>query len=63
MNPSAALHVVKQENLSALEVVAMVINARCIQRLVLSVIKTLKFPSNLAKADQFIVEIATAKSN
>jgi len=62
MSPSAALLAVKQRELSAAALV-MERGAKCILQYVLSVVRNVKYPSNLEKADQSIVVSATTKLN
>ena len=61
MSPSAALLAANQEEPSAAVLVAIKRAGRCILQCVLSVARHVKYPSNLAKADQSIVVIATTR--
>jgi len=63
MSPSAALLAVKQGEPSAAALVVIEKGAKCILQCVLSVVRNVKYPSNLEKADQSIVVSATTKLN
>ena len=63
MSPSAARHVAKLGNQSAMLVVAMGIVARCSRQYVLNVAKILKCHSSPGMIDRYTVEIATARSD
>ena len=65
MNLSAVLHAVNQEGQNATGVTAMAtgLSDKCSLLYAPSVAKIPKYPSSLAKVDQYIVVIATVKSN
>ena len=65
MSPSAALPAVKQGEPSAATLVVLVLidlSAKCIQQYVLSVVRNVKCPSSLERADQCIAVSATGRS-
>ncbi len=64
MSLSAVPSAVKQERRRVMGIVApdISLDARCIQRYVLSVGKKLKYHSSLAKVDQYIAANATIRS-
>jgi hypothetical protein len=64
MNPSAALHAVKQgrQNVMGMTVMAIGPDVRCSPRYVLSVVKIPRYLSSPARAGLYIVTSATTKS-
>lgn len=63
MSPSVALPAVKQREPSTIAPEVTELTAKCILQYVLSVVKTVKCPLSLERADQYIVVNATARLN
>ena len=65
MSPNAVRHAVRQGSQIVTEIVAMVTgpNGKCFPQCVPSVAKTPKFRLSPAKVDQYIVAIATIRSD
>ena len=63
MSPSVALLAVKQREPSTIAPAVTDLAAKCIPQYVMSVVKTVKCPSSLERAGQYIVVSATARLN
>jgi hypothetical protein len=61
MSPSVALLAVKQRDPGTIALAVTGLTAKCIPRYVMSVVKTVKFPSSLERAGQYIVVSATTR--